>query len=90
VPLLARRASAALVGGRLDAAAVARAAAALDAEIHPIDDVRGSAAYKRTLAGRLLQAHVQALAPGAPGPDAGPATGPTTGPAAGPDPEVTP
>jgi xanthine dehydrogenase small subunit len=90
VPLLARRASAALVGGRLDAAAVARAAAALDAEIQPIHDVRGSAAYKRTLAGRLLQAHVQALAPGAPGPDAGPATGPTTGPAAGPDPEVTP
>ncbi len=63
VPLLARGAARALCGGPLDEAALARAAAALDAEIHPIDDVRGTAAYKRVLAGRLLRAHALALAP---------------------------
>jgi len=64
VPLLARGAARALCGGPLDEAALARARAALDAEIDPIDDVRGSAAYKRALAGRLLRAHALALAPG--------------------------
>ena len=34
-------------------------------EIAPIDDVRGSAAYKRLLARRLLLAHVLRLAPDA-------------------------
>ena len=36
---------------------------ALAAEIAPIDDVRGSAAYKRELARRLLFAHVLRAAP---------------------------
>ncbi|HPF69523.1 MAG TPA: FAD binding domain-containing protein [Candidatus Krumholzibacteria bacterium] len=65
VPLLARGAAAALVGRPLDAAAVRAAADALDAEIAPIDDVRGTAAYKRLLARRILMAHALTLAPGA-------------------------
>jgi xanthine dehydrogenase small subunit len=63
VPLLARAAGAALVGRPLDAAAVQAAVAALDGEIAPIDDVRGSAAYKRLAAGRILMAHALRLAP---------------------------
>ena len=63
VPLVARAAAAALRGRMLDAAAVGEAAHALDAEIAPIDDVRGTAAYKRELARRLLFAHVLTLAP---------------------------
>ncbi|MFO7608935.1 MAG: FAD binding domain-containing protein [Candidatus Krumholzibacteriia bacterium] len=65
VPLLAKGAAAALEGRPLDAAAVLAAAGALDREIAPIDDVRGAAAYKRLLAGRILMAHVLELAPGA-------------------------
>jgi xanthine dehydrogenase small subunit len=63
VPLLARGAAAALVGSPASAAQARAAADALDAEIAPIDDVRGSAAYKRLLARRLLMAHVLKLAP---------------------------
>ncbi len=65
VPLLARRTAAALVGRAPDAAAVLAAADVLDEEIAPIDDVRGSAAYKRLLARRILLAQVLALAPDA-------------------------
>jgi len=65
VPLLARRTAASLVGRAPDAAAVRAAAAVLDGEIAPIDDVRGSAAYKRLLARRILMAQVLALAPDA-------------------------
>ncbi|MBE0565185.1 MAG: hypothetical protein IH621_04445, partial [Krumholzibacteria bacterium] len=61
----AARTAAALEGRPLDAAAVLAAAGALDREIAPIDAVRGSAAYKRLLAGRILMAHVLELAPGA-------------------------
>ena len=65
VPLLATATAAALVGRPLGAAAVRAAVAVLQTEIAPIDDVRGSAAYKRLLAGRLLMAHVLKLAPDA-------------------------
>ena len=65
VPLLATATAAALVGQPLSAATVRAAVAILQTEIAPIDDVRGSAAYKRLLAGRLLMAHVLKLAPGA-------------------------
>ncbi len=65
VPLLATAAAAALAGRALDTHAVREAAAVLDTEIAPIDDVRGSAAYKRLLAGRILMAHALKLAPGA-------------------------
>ena len=63
VPLLARRTSAFLAGRALDATTVHEAARVLDAEIAPIDDVRGSAAYKRELARRVLFAHALRLAP---------------------------
>ncbi len=65
VPLLATATAAALVGRILDAATVRAAVDILQTEIAPIDDVRGSAAYKRLLAGRLLMAHVLKLAPDA-------------------------
>ena len=63
VPLLARGTMAFLTGRSLDAATVLEAARVLDGEIAPIDDVRGSAAYKRELARRILFAHVLKIAP---------------------------
>jgi carbon-monoxide dehydrogenase medium subunit len=47
-------AAAALVGSRLDAEAVARAAAACRAACRPIDDKRGTIAYRTKIAGVLL------------------------------------
>ena len=64
VPLVAAGAAAALEGQAPDAAVFAAAARALDAEIAPIDDVRGAAAYKRDLARRALAAHLLRAAPG--------------------------
>jgi CO/xanthine dehydrogenase FAD-binding subunit len=43
-----------LEGVRPDPPTAARAVAALEAEIHPIDDVRSTAAYRRAVAGRVL------------------------------------
>jgi CO/xanthine dehydrogenase FAD-binding subunit len=43
-----------LEGSPPDAATAARAVAALEAEIHPIDDVRSTAAYRTAVAGRVL------------------------------------
>jgi xanthine dehydrogenase small subunit len=63
IPLLLRRASAALVGRVLDVDAVARMLAIADEEVAPIDDVRGSAPYKRLLARQLLLAHLTRLFP---------------------------
>jgi len=63
VPLLLRETAAALEGRPATAASVLAAAEALDAEIAPIDDVRGSARYKRLLARRLLFAHALRAAP---------------------------
>jgi xanthine dehydrogenase small subunit len=48
-------AEAALVGAPFDAAAADRAARALDAEIAPLSDLRGSAEYRRIAAGNLLR-----------------------------------
>jgi carbon-monoxide dehydrogenase medium subunit len=45
----------ALVGSRLDEAALKRAAAAASAAARPIDDKRGTAAYRRTVAGVLTR-----------------------------------
>jgi len=63
VPLLARKTSAYLAGRTLDAATLHEAAGILEAEIDPIDDVRGSAVYKRELARRVLFAHALVFAP---------------------------
>ncbi|MDP6341907.1 MAG: xanthine dehydrogenase family protein subunit M [Alphaproteobacteria bacterium] len=58
-PLRARKAEALLEGRALDEAAIAEAAAAIAEEASPIDDVRGSAWYRRHLLGvyaeRLLR-----------------------------------
>ena len=45
----------ALLGSRLDEAALKRAAAAASAAARPIDDKRGTAAYRRTVAGVLTR-----------------------------------
>jgi xanthine dehydrogenase small subunit len=63
VPVLLTRTAHVLRGGRPDAARIRRALPVLGAEIAPIDDVRGSAAYKTALLGHLL---VAALADGRP------------------------
>ncbi len=49
-PVRARSVEAALNGVRLDGKRIAEAAARVDADIEPFDDVRGSAAYKRDMA----------------------------------------
>jgi aerobic carbon-monoxide dehydrogenase medium subunit len=51
VPLRAREAERSLAGGRLDDAAIREASALAAAATDPIDDLRGSAAYKRAMAG---------------------------------------
>ena len=74
IPLLLTRTADVLRGSRPDAPTLDRALVALAGEVTPIDDVRGSAAYKRALLGHLLIAAlddpdlaVQALnLPGAP------------------------
>jgi carbon-monoxide dehydrogenase medium subunit len=53
--LLVPEAASALVGSRLDDAALARAGAAATAAAKPIDDKRGTAAYRRTVAGVLTR-----------------------------------
>ncbi|MDD2804709.1 MAG: FAD binding domain-containing protein [Elusimicrobiales bacterium] len=49
-------------GRKLDAPAVEALAKAAEAEARPIDDIRGSAAYKKLLLGRLVGAHFAAAA----------------------------
>jgi xanthine dehydrogenase small subunit len=63
IPLLLRQTSALLIGRRIGADLVRAAAERAMSEVAPIDDVRGSAAYKRRLLGRLVFAHFLALAP---------------------------
>ena len=58
VPLRARSAEAAILGRALDALPLAEAREALMADICPIDDIRSTARYRRTVAGNVL---VQAL-----------------------------
>ncbi len=54
-PLLVPEAAAALVGTTLDAAALDRAALATSAAARPIDDRRGTAAYRTTVVGVLTR-----------------------------------
>ncbi len=60
----ARFAEAALVGRPLDTATLASAAAAVLADAAPIDDIRGSAEYRRTTLGALMTTALQRLADG--------------------------
>jgi CO/xanthine dehydrogenase FAD-binding subunit len=59
VPLRARSVEAAILGRAVDSLPLAEAREALLADISPIDDIRSSAGYRRTVAGNVL---VQALA----------------------------
>jgi xanthine dehydrogenase small subunit len=63
VPLLLREISRWLAGRPLTAATVLEAAKMAGAEVAPISDVRGSAAYKALLLERLVRAHFAALFP---------------------------
>lgn len=63
VPLYLSGASACLIGKPPTAANLRAALAAAAAEISPISDVRGTAAYKRALLRHLLIAHFLKLAP---------------------------
>lgn len=53
--LLVPDAAAALIGSKLDDGALVKAAAAASAAARPIDDKRGTAAYRRTVAGVLVK-----------------------------------
>jgi len=64
IPMLATGTAQVLTGQPLTAATVLVAADILDQEIAPIDDVRGSAAYKRLIARRALFAHALRLGAG--------------------------
>ncbi len=64
VPLYLRKASAFLTGRTVSPTMVKEFVTAAEDEIAPISDVRGSAAYKRTLLRRLLFAHFLELFPG--------------------------
>jgi len=58
-PLLAASAAAALVGTSLDAAALARAATAAEAQVAPASDGRGPAEYRRKVAGVVLRRAIE-------------------------------
>jgi CO/xanthine dehydrogenase FAD-binding subunit len=53
--LLVPEAAAALVGSKIDAVALAKAAAAASAAAHPISDKRGSAEYRRKIVGVMTR-----------------------------------
>ncbi len=62
--LRAARAEAALIGRAFDEAAIAAATAALEADIAPLSDLRGSAAYRLAAAqGLLRRLHLRATRP---------------------------
>ena len=60
IPLLLARTADSLRGRRIDRATICAAMDAMSEEISPIDDVRGSRTYKRTLLGHLLVAALTA------------------------------
>jgi len=64
VPLLLRETASALSGAPVDCETIRAAAATARAEATPIDDLRGSAPYKRALLGNQVIAHLDALVPG--------------------------
>ncbi len=64
VPLLLRKAAAALEGRKPSAHAFREAMEAARAEVAPISDVRGSAEFRKRVLGRLLAAHALRLFPG--------------------------
>ncbi|OPL17681.1 MAG: hypothetical protein AVO35_09500 [Candidatus Aegiribacteria sp. MLS_C] len=63
VPMLLANTSRAIAGRTLSAETAGTAAMAAMEEVSPIDDVRGSAEYKRKLLGRLVRAHFLKVRP---------------------------
>ena len=61
IPLALPETQALLIGQRPDAATAWAAARRAESEVNPIDDVRGSADYKRLLLRQLVLAHFQVL-----------------------------
>jgi carbon-monoxide dehydrogenase medium subunit len=61
-PLLVRAAADALVGSAIDDAALARVADAASAACQPIDDKRGTAEFRRRIAGVLARRAASAAA----------------------------
>jgi xanthine dehydrogenase small subunit len=68
VPTRARAAEACLIGGQWDLAAVSRAQAAVEHELSPIGDHRGSAAYRLAMARSLIAKFQHETAQGRLGP----------------------
>lgn len=62
IPLRCRRVEAAAEGRQLDQGVIAAARAALDQDIQPISDVRGSAEYRRRASANVLERLLQQLA----------------------------
>jgi xanthine dehydrogenase small subunit len=61
VPKVLEATSQAIVGRRLDSIDLGELIRAASSEISPIDDVRGSAAYKSALLERMIAAHFESL-----------------------------
>ncbi len=64
VPLYLERTSAALRGMKISTDTAQLAVRTARSEVSPIDDVRGSAEYKKLLLGKLIAAHFVELFPG--------------------------
>jgi len=65
-PVRAAGAEGVLAGHVLDRALIDEAVRALRAELHPIDDIRSTAEYRKAVAGRLLRLFLEGLAGPAP------------------------
>ena len=63
VPFFLQQTVAYLTGKEVNAEVINRAAEIAQAEVSPISDIRGSAAYKRLLLGQLIKAHFAKLLP---------------------------
>ncbi len=62
IPLLAERAAEIVIGSNLDAATLARAAAAAEEITSPAADGRGTAAYRTKMAGHMVKRALQRAA----------------------------
>jgi carbon-monoxide dehydrogenase medium subunit len=61
-PMRLRSVEAVLDGARIDADTIAKAAAATSAAVTPQDDIHASAAYRRALAGTMVERALAAAA----------------------------
>ncbi len=63
-PIRLRAAEASLTGGRLDDSRIEKAREIATGEVSPIDDVRSTAAYRRSILGRLVSRFLREVASG--------------------------